>query len=161
MTEPSNPTRVIHGDRIGRQGQVRLGCSIVIFDQARKTVLLTRRADNGLWCLPGGRLDPGESVSEAGLRELREETGLEGRIRRLVGVYSDPDQLIVYPDGEKAFIIVLCFEVEQTGGRLGLSPETTEARFFPVDEAAQMDLFHGHAGHIRDALAAQDAAFIR
>src|SRR5512138_962466 len=107
----SNPTKVLHGDRISRQGETRLGCSIVLFEADKKTVLLTRRADNGQWCLPGGRVDPGESVSEACIRELQEETGIDSHVRRLVGVYSDPDQLIVYPEGAKAFVIVVCFEV--------------------------------------------------
>jgi len=156
-----NKTRILHGNRIGREGKVRVGCSVVLLNEKKDSVLLTRRSDNGQWCLPGGRVDPGESVAEASLRELMEETGLEGRLVRLIGVYSDPDQLIVYPDGEKAFVIVLSFEVQQTGGQLRLSPETTEARFVPVAEAIQMDLFHSHAQHIRDGLAARPETFIR
>lgn len=155
------PTKVVHGDRISREGTLRIGTDAVVLDETRQMVLLTRRSDNGQWCLPGGRVDPGESVSEACLRELYEETGLQGRVVRLTGVYSDPDLLIVYPDGEKAFVIVLCFEVEKISGSLKLSPETTEARYFPVTEAVQMDLFHEHARHIQDALAGRPQTFIR
>lgn len=156
-----NATKVVHGKRVARQGKLRLGCSAVLFNKTRETVLLTRRADNGQWCLPGGMIDPGESVSEGCAREVFEETGLRVRVVRLTGVYSDPNRLTVYPDGNKVHVIVLSLEVEQVGGELGLSDETTDARFFPVVEAVQMDLFHGHAEHIRDAMAGQDKAFIQ
>jgi ADP-ribose pyrophosphatase YjhB (NUDIX family) len=154
-------TKVLYGDRIGKQGKLRLGCSAVLFGKTRETVLLTRRSDNGQWCLPGGMIDPGESVAEGCEREVFEETGLRVRVVRLIGIYSNPDRLTVYPDGNKANVIVLSFEVGQVGGELGLSSETTDAQFFPVAEAVQMDLFHGHAEHIRDALVEQDEAFIR
>jgi ADP-ribose pyrophosphatase YjhB (NUDIX family) len=157
----NNPTKVVYGDRIGKQGKLRLGCSAVLLDKEHQTVLLTRRSDNGHWCLPGGMIDPGESVAEGCVREVFEETGLQVRVLRLTGVYSDPNRLTIYPDGNKADVIVLNFEVERVGGELVLSNETTDARFFPVAEAEKMDLFHGHAEHIRDTMAEKAEAFIR
>ncbi len=154
-------TEVLRGERIGRQGEVRLGCSAILFDSERNLVLLTRREDNGLWCLPGGTVDPGESVAEACEREMQEETGLKVRLVRLVGIYSDPNKLVIYPDGNKVHVVVLSFEVEQIGGRLHLNDESSEGRFLPVAEAANMELFHDHAQHIRDALAGQHETFIR
>jgi ADP-ribose pyrophosphatase YjhB (NUDIX family) len=156
-----NPTKIIHGDRISKEGKLRLGCSAVVFGNNRQTVLLTRRMDNGLWCLPGGIINPGESVAEGCEREVFEETGLKVRVVRLTGVYSNPNQLTVYPDGNKVYVIVLNFEVEQVGGELGLSDETTEAQFFPIAEAERMDLFHGHAEHIHDALNGNNSAIIK
>jgi ADP-ribose pyrophosphatase YjhB (NUDIX family) len=156
-----NPTKVVYGDRIGKEGKLRLGCSAVLLSDDHQTVLLTRRTDNDQWCLPGGMIDPGESVAEGCEREVFEETGLKVRVIRLTGVYSNPNRLTVYPDGNKAFVIVLNFEVELIGGKLGLSDETTDAQFFPIAEAEQMDLFHGHADHIRDTLTGNTAALIR
>ncbi|MDP2994329.1 MAG: NUDIX domain-containing protein, partial [Anaerolineales bacterium] len=124
-------------------------------------VLLTRRTDNGMWCLPGGMIEAGESVAEGCEREVWEETGLRVRVTRLTGVYSDPHHVTVYPDGNQAHVVVLNFEVELLSGKPGLSNETTGVDWFPVREAVEMDLFHGHAEHIRDTLAGQDAAFIR
>jgi ADP-ribose pyrophosphatase YjhB (NUDIX family) len=154
-------TQILSGDRIGKQGKLRLGCSAVLFGEMRETVLLTRRADNGLWCLPGGMIDPGESVAEGCEREVFEETGLQVRVVRLTGIYSNPNQLTVYPDGNKASVIVLAFKVALLGGELGLSNETTDVRFFPVAEAVQMDLFHSHTEQICDAFIGQEEAFIR
>ena len=157
---PSKTT--IHtGERIGKQGRIRLGCSAVIFDESRRKVLLTRRADNGLWCLPGGAVDPGESVEEACTREVFEETGLRSRVTRLVGVYSDPHKLIEYPDGAKAQIVALSFEAEITGGTMGLSSETSGIDFFALEEIARMDLLLNHEQRILDALEGKAEAFIR
>jgi 8-oxo-dGTP pyrophosphatase MutT (NUDIX family) len=153
-------TKILRGERIAGQGALRLGCSAVLLSPDRSSVLLTRRRDNGQWCLPGGMIEAGESVAEACEREVMEETGLQVRVRRLTGVYSDPDMLVVYPDGNKAHIVVLNFEVELLGGDPCLSPETLGIEFRPVSEAVGMDLFHDHARHLRDALSGQEAAFV-
>lgn len=153
-------TQVLHGDRLGRQGQLRLGCTAIIFDD-EKRVLLTRRTDNGQWCLPGGAMDSGESAAEACERELWEETGLRVRVKRLVGVYSDPDQLIIYPDGNKVFVVALSFEAEITGGALGLSNETTEAGFFSENAMETMPMLGNHKLRVEDALLNQAQAFIK
>jgi ADP-ribose pyrophosphatase YjhB (NUDIX family) len=149
------------GKRSQRQVELRLGCSAVLFDTAREKILLTRRADNGLWCLPGGMIEAGESVSEGCTREVLEETGLEVRVTRLTGVYSDPHHLITYPDGNRVHVVVLNFEVEHLGGVPGLSAETTEITWFPIKEAMDLPLFHNHSEHIRDALARDSAVSIK
>ncbi|MFA5872497.1 MAG: NUDIX domain-containing protein [Anaerolineales bacterium] len=154
-------THLLYGERISKQGKLRLGCSAVLFDENHAKVLLTRRTDNGMWCLPGGMIEAGESVAEGCEREVWEETGLWVRVTRLTGVYSDPHHVTVYPDGNQAHVVVLNFEVELLSGEPGLSNETTGVDWFPVREAVEMDLFHGHAEHVRDTLAGQDAAFIR
>lgn len=154
-------THVVREHRAGSQGHLRLGCSAVLLDGQGRQVLLTRRVDNGLWCLPGGRVDAGESVAESVVREVLEETGLHVRVKRLVGVYSDPHQLVIYPDGNKVHIVVLSFLVELITGEMRLCNETTDIRYFPVEEALQMELFHDHVEHLRDALSNQPTAYIK
>ena len=153
-------TQIIYGDRIAKQGKIRLGCSAAIFDEQRR-VLLTKRADNGQWCMPGGGMDAGESAAEACEREVWEETGLRVRVKRLVGVYSHPDQLAVYADGNKAHIVALHFEVEIVSGEPGLSNETTDLGYFTLDEIETLDMFGRHKIRIMDTLANQQEAFIR
>ena len=154
-------TQVLYGHRLGQNGELRVGCSATIFDEARQKVLLTRRRDNGLWCLPGGHMDPGESVEECCVREVLEETGLHIRVKRLTGVYSNPDQLVVYPDGNQAHFVVLNFEAEVLQGELGLSNETSEAGYFSLAEIATMPMHDRHAERVADALTGQAAAHIR
>ena len=94
-------SKLIFGERIGRTATLRPGSSAIIFDTTRENILLTRRSDNGRWCLPGGGMDAGESASEACVREVLEETGLAVRVTRMVGVYTSPDLIIEYPDGNR------------------------------------------------------------
>ena len=153
-------TQIIYGERIARQGKIRLGCSAAIFDEQRR-VLLTKRLDNGQWCLPSGGLEPGESAAEACEREVFEETGLRVRVKRLVGVYSHPDQLSIYPDGNKVQIVALHFEAEITGGELGLSDETSDFGYFSLEQVEGLEILGRHTERIMDTLANQKDAFIR
>ena len=151
-------TQILYGDRLGREGKIRVGCSAAIFDKDGR-VLLTRRADNGQWCLPSGGMEPGESPAEAVTREVLEETGLHVRVKRLVGVYSDPNQLVMYVDGNKVQIVAIHFEAEVTGGTLGLSEETTEFGYFSPQEIQNMELLGHHKQRVMDTLTQRAEAF--
>ncbi|HSG45708.1 MAG TPA: NUDIX domain-containing protein [Anaerolineales bacterium] len=153
-------TQILYGDRIGAQGKIRLGCSAAIFDDQER-VLLTKRTDNGQWCLPSGGMDAGESATEACEREVLEETGLSVRVKHLVGVYSHPDQLTVYSETDKFQIVVLHFEAEVIGGELGLSDETSDFGYFTLEEIEGLDMLGRHKERILDTLSKQKEAFIR
>jgi ADP-ribose pyrophosphatase YjhB (NUDIX family) len=58
----------------------------VVFNEDK--ILLVHRKDDGLWALPGGITDPGETLAESALRELQEETGIIGKIRQLLGIFD-------------------------------------------------------------------------
>jgi 8-oxo-dGTP pyrophosphatase MutT (NUDIX family) len=145
-------SQVLFGPRLGKEGELRVGCSATIFDEKREKVLLTQRTDNGRWCLPGGTMESGESAAEACKREVWEETGLHVRATRLIGVYSNPDQLVVYPDGNKAFFVVLSFEAEIIGGELGLSNETTAFGYYSLAEMESIPMHGQHKQRVEDAL---------
>src|SRR5512135_1118125 len=144
--------QVLYGDRIGQEGELRIGSCAVIFDDNRSKVLITKRADNGLWCLPGGKMEPGESIEECCRREVLEETGLDVEIKRLVAVYSNRDQLVVYKDGAKVQFVILSFEAQIAGGMLALSNETTDAGFFSFAEMELMEMHGRHKDRVFDAL---------
>ena len=153
-------TQVRYGHRLGKQGKLRIGCSAMIFNDEGK-FLLTRRTDNGQWCLPGGAMEPGESAAEACEREVFEETGLSVRVKRLVGVYSHADQLVVYPDGGKFQIVALHFEAEVIGGELGLSNETTDYGYFTLPEIEGMEMLGRHRQRVVDTLENHPEALIK
>jgi len=120
------------------------GASIAIIQHGK--VLLQLREDARLWNLPGGAIEDGESLAEAAIREAREETGLEVRLTRLVGVYSRPRWRM--GGGHDIF-----FTAEPTGvGDLrNADPhESADVRFFAPDDLPQ-DLIWWHRRHIRDA----------
>ncbi len=145
-------TTVIYGDRIGKTGELRLGCSAVLFNADRSQALLTRRSDNGLWCLPGGRIEAGESVAEACAREFLEETGLTIQVLQLTGVYSNPHRLVVYPDGNKVHMISLNFLVEKITGEMVLTDETTQIGFFDLSDLINMEFLSDHRERVFDSL---------
>jgi len=145
-------SKLIYGDRIGRDAELAPGATAIIFDASRKNVLLTQRSDNGRWCLPGGFMDPGESAEEACIRESMEETGLEVRVTRLVGIYTSPDQIIEYEDGQRCQAVAMTFEAEVAGGELRLSDETTNHGYFPVESLNNVDLMEHHLERIQDAV---------
>jgi ADP-ribose pyrophosphatase YjhB (NUDIX family) len=152
---------LVIGDRVARLGELRLGCSAVIFDEPRQRILLMKRDDNGLWCLPSGGMDPGESVTETVIREVEEETGLIVRVVGLVGIYSSPDVLVRYPDGNRFQIVSLCFATEVVGGELKATSEAVSVGYFDEEAASAMAIMANHVERIRDAFSVRDAPFIR
>ena len=153
--------KIITGHRVGQNGTIRVGCSAVIFDAQHQKILLTRREDNNQWCLPSGGMEPGESASEACIREVEEETGLQVAVNRLIGVYTTPHELVVYQDGNKIQLVALCFEAEIVSGELRLSCETTEYGYFSYQEIQELDLLLNHMQRITDAYSGEMTTFIR
>jgi ADP-ribose pyrophosphatase YjhB (NUDIX family) len=124
-------------------------------------ILLQRRSDNGRWGLPGGSVEIGESVGEAIVREVREETGLDVKIERLIGVYSDPAlQVVRYRNGDVVHYISTLLACRILGGSLRTCAETLDLRFFDPTGLPD-DLLPLHRIRIADALANRPAAFIR
>ena len=153
--------KIVYGDRIGKKAKLALVCSAIIFDDSREKVLLTRRADNGKWCLPGGHMGAGESTTEACAREVLEETGLTVKVGRLIGVYGSPHRITEYADGNKVQSVVMCFEAETISGELTTSDETTEFGYYDVNEMQGLDLLDSSHERIDDALARETRTIIK
>ncbi len=152
--------KIVVGERIGKEARLAIGCSAIIFSENREKILLTRRTDNGRWCLPGGAMEPGECLTECCAREVEEETGLQVKVGRLIGIYSTPHRIIEYADGDRKQLVAHSFEAEVIGGELTLSDETTEYGYFTVEEIAKLDLMEHHHERIEDCLANQTIPFV-
>ena len=139
---------------------VRPSVCAIIFDR-RGRLLLQQRSDGGQWGLPGGSVEIGESVAEAVVREVHEETGLTVRPRRIVGVYSDPAlQVVRYPDGNVWHYVNVCFECDVQGGTLTTCDETLALAYFALRRLPR-SLLPNHRVRIRDARPRRAAAVIR
>ncbi len=138
MSQKESPWGELY-DSLGRPldkmpDEVHPGANTVLINAANQ-VLLHRRSDNNAWALPGGRMEIGESIEQCAVREMFEETGIRTKIKRLVGVYSDPKNYCIlrYPNGYAVHYLIVVYEVEQIGGELLISDESTDLRFFDVD----------------------------
>jgi ADP-ribose pyrophosphatase YjhB (NUDIX family) len=118
-----------------------IGVNISIIQNGK--ILLTKREDYEIWCLPGGAVDEGESIAQAAIREAREETGLEVKLTRLIGVYSRPG----WPGGAH----IISFAAEPVGGEFEADPsEVIDMGYFAPDEIPD-DLLSWHVQRIADA----------
>lgn len=126
-------------------------------------ILLMQRADNGHWGLPGGHVEPGESVAQATAREVLEETGCTVEIGRLIGVYSDPHrQTVEGHTGDRLQLVNLCFEARVLDdSREPTTPEETLQTGFFAPDALPEPFVPIHVVRIEDAAAGGPAAWIR
>ncbi|PJT47907.1 NUDIX hydrolase [Streptomyces albidoflavus] len=100
----------------------------VVQDNAGR-LLVIHKTDNDLWALPGGGHDIGERVADTVVREVEEETGIRVQVEGLVGLYTDPDHVLEYDDGEVRQQFSICFRARPVGGRLRTSSESKEVRW--------------------------------
>lgn len=137
---------------------VRVGVGVIVQNSSGQ-ILLEKRSDCGWWGLPGGRIEPGESVIQAALREVKEETGLEVEIIQLLGVYSDPvGRIVTFPDNV-VHLVDLVVVARIISGELRCSIESEQLQFFdptsltdeivPPAVAALQDFVQGKTGVIR------------
>jgi ADP-ribose pyrophosphatase YjhB (NUDIX family) len=118
--------------------QIKLGVGVFVLDENGR-FLLEKRRDCGMWGLPGGRVEPGESVTDTAVREVFEETGYKVEVTRLIGIYSDPeDRILTYPDnGDIRHLVDIVLEARIVGGELTVSGESVAMEFF--DEGSLPD----------------------
>lgn len=125
----------------------------------KNQILLVKRKDNDLWCMPGGFMELGEQVRDAVLREVKEETGLTAEIIRMTGVYSHPNDSLYIHLGSQYQIVALVFLGRVVEGEFEENPETYGFRFFDIDSLPP--LVESHRQRIADALENAPDVFIR
>ena len=121
------------------------GLAVIVAVINEGKVLLTKREDFEVWCLPGGGVEEGESLAEGAIREMKEETGLDVELTRLVGVYSRMG-------GGMHDVHAVLYAARPIGGELKTQPnEVIEAAYFSFERLPNEMLF-GHKRRIHDAV---------
>jgi len=133
LTEPAD-----YPDQLQRLGAY----AVCVLDDRLLLTRLALSATQRRWTLPGGGLDHGEDPADGALRELEEETGLRGRIMRLLGIHSWRGPWRPEPGVEVDFHVVrIVYEVEVVGGTLHheVDGSTDRAEWFPLDRLPDLD----------------------
>ncbi len=146
--QPLTPYYPILRKHVGHAPIILPGVMAVIRDEAGR-VLAARRADDGIFDIPGGYSDLGETTTAAVIREVREETGLEIEPTRIIGVYSE-DMITTYPNGDVVHGVGVAFECRVTGGELHADhDEITEIRFMTTEELLAQSQLPDMGGMLR------------
>ena len=95
---------------------------VAVFDDEGR-LLLARHVEAHGWVTPGGAIEPGESPREAAIRELKEETGLDGSVCELFGAYGGPEFSIVYRDGNQVAYVSILYGCRKPPGDLRVQRE--------------------------------------
>ena len=142
------------------QAQEFLPAAFAIVRNGVGQVLLVRRADDGYWELPGGRIEVGESASAAVVREVAEEADVTIKVTGLSGLYSDPGHVLAYPHGDGIYQqFAVCFHAF-TPARDARPDrhETIAAAWFDPEQARQLAMHPAMRQRLTDALGEPDRA---
>ncbi|MDF9811461.1 NUDIX hydrolase [Streptomyces sp. SPB162] len=108
--------------------------ALAIIRNDQHEILLTRRTDTKEWSLPGGHMEPGETLAETAAREVHEEIGLGVEELEFIDFYSGPEFFYRYPNGDEIYKVTAVFATLFSGGDLNLDDaEVLEALFFSRD----------------------------
>lgn len=135
-----------------RPNSMVVAASAIVAD-ADGRIVLQKRVDNDLWALPGGGTEFGESVRDTAVREVLEETGLEVEVDYVTAVYSDPDHVFAYDDGEVRQELSVCVAATPIAGTLQVSDESHEVRWFTPAEIEQIEMHPRIRARVTDYLA--------
>ncbi|MFC0526255.1 NUDIX hydrolase [Phytohabitans kaempferiae] len=132
-------TEYFHDPDAPTPNRIVVAATAFVLDEDGR-VLLIRRSDNGLWALPGGAQDIGESIAQTVVRETYEETGITVEVAGIVGIYSDPNHVIAYSDGEVRQQFSICFRARYHSGEPTRSSETPEVAWIARAELEALDI---------------------
>lgn len=120
--------------QVGKHKIILTFTSVALRDEHDR-ILLQQRSDFDAWGLPGGVLEFGESILDCARRELFEETSLTAGDLSLVGVYSEPEFDVFYPNGDQVQQYTICLQGRVMGGSLQADGQESQAvQFFAPNE---------------------------
>jgi len=113
---------------IGHETLVTIGCGAIMEDREGR-ILLQRKGDPGIWGIPGGIMEIGETFEETVKREVLEETNLHIQQFTLFGIYSGKNGFAQYANGDKVFSVQIIFHVSAYEGSIQMNEEAAELAF--------------------------------
>ncbi|WP_404385268.1 NUDIX domain-containing protein [Knoellia locipacati] len=111
----------------------------IVRDDAGR-VLMIHKTDNNRWALPGGGHEPGESIADTVVREVKEETGYDVEVETITGTYTNPGHVMAYDDGEVRQQFSIAFRAKLIGGEKRTSEESSEVEWLTPDKISRLNL---------------------
>ena len=121
---------------LGTRPLILVGSEVLVID-SQDRLLVTRRSDNGLWSIPGGMMEPGETLEETARREVSEETGMLCHKLEFFKMYSGPQFYYRYPHGDEVFNVSAVFVCRSFTGEIQIDSESLEIGFYSLNALPQ------------------------
>ncbi len=116
---------------VGTRPLILVGSVVILVNHDDQILLEQRRYPQGVWGLPGGLMELGESVEDTARRELFEETGLKAKQLHLIGVFSGPRYFVTAANGDEFYVVTNAFYTRDFSGEMRVDPvESLDAAFF-------------------------------
>ncbi|WP_028784753.1 NUDIX hydrolase [Thalassobacillus devorans] len=123
---------------IGTRPLILPGSTLLVFNDAQE-LLLQHRSDTKEWGLPGGNMEPGESLEQTARRELLEETGLQAEELQLRNLLSGEDYYFKYPNGDEVYNVIGVYEAINPYGKLVMEDgESLALKYFPLHDLPEI-----------------------
>ena len=120
--------------QVGSAPLIMVGAAVLIVNDQNELLMLLR-TDNGCWGIPGGAMEPGESLEETARRETFEETGLTIQSLYLLDVFSGPELFYRYPDGNQVYNVTAVYLALGVSGEMLVGKdEHSHWGYFPLDD---------------------------
>jgi 8-oxo-dGTP diphosphatase len=124
-------------------------------------LLLVRRCDTGLWELPGGYVDVGETAVDAAVRTTASAAGIRVLVTGIAGLFTDPAHVVRFPDGEVCQRFALLFRARSLGGvPHGIPPATSDAAWIAVGDLPELEVEPSARRPIAEALALGEPPYL-
>lgn len=133
---------------------------VAIVQDEHGRVLMIHKTDNDKWALPGGGHEPGESIADTVVREVKEETGYDVRVESLTGTYTNPKHVMAYDDGEVRQQFSIAFRASVLGGEAKTSSESSAVEWLTVEQIDELDLHPSMRLRLEHALSGDARPFI-
>ena len=121
---------------VGHKPLMVTAAMCIIYNEAENKMLLEKRTDNGMWCVPGGAIELGETLEEALRREVKEETSLDIFNQRLFDVRANVH--MVYPNQDEVYYTDVVYVITEFEGEMKPDAESKELRWVPLDELPEI-----------------------
>jgi len=124
---------------VGSKPIIVVGATVLVYDNQGR-ILLQHRSDTGTWGLPGGAMEPGETLEETARRELYEETGLEAHTFKLLGIFSGREFFFEYPNGDQIHTVIVLYEATDVVGHPKVyDEESLDLQYFSPDDLPKLE----------------------